>query len=106
MGIINIPFSRFSGPEGTRFEYDPEKSASNLEKHGIDFEQAQELWEDENLLRLTVSREGERRFVFVGVIDGKHWSAVVTYRGSRIRIISVRRARKQEVARYDENNQL
>ena len=87
-----------------RFEYDPVKSASNLEKHGIDFEQAQELWNDEDALRIETSCEGEKRFIFVGMIGAKHWSAVVTYREGRIRIISVRRSRKQEVARYGQKD--
>lgn len=86
------------------FEYDPSKSASNLEKHGIDFEKAQELWADEDALRLEAPYEGEERFILIGMIDGKHWTAVATYRGKRVRIISVRRSRKQEVARYDQKD--
>ena len=87
-----------------KFEYDPNKSAANLEKHGIDFEKAQEPWKDDDVLRMEVAYEGEERFIFVGMMEGKHWTAVVTYREQRIRIISIRRSRKQEVARYEQKD--
>lgn len=102
MSIIEIPFSRFK--QDPKFEYDPNKSAANLEKHGIDFEQAQELWKDGAALRVEVSYEGEERFILIGMIGGKHWTAVITYREKRIRIISVRRSRKQEVNRYEQKD--
>lgn len=83
------------------FEYDEAKSRSNLDKHGIDFLEAQALWLDPKLLELQVTLEGEIRFVVIGMIKGKHWSAVVTYRGEKIRLISVRRSRKNEVLLYE-----
>ena len=83
------------------FEYDDAKNRSNLDKHGIDFLEAQALWLDPKLLELQVTSEGEIRFVVIGMIKGKHWSAVVTYRGERIRLISVRRSRKNEVLLYE-----
>ena len=83
------------------FEYDDAKSRSNLDKHGLDFLEAQALWLDPKLLELQVTSEGEIRFVVIGMIKGKHWSAVVTYRGERIRLISVRRSRKNEVLLYE-----
>ncbi|TAZ22182.1 BrnT family toxin [Rhizobium ruizarguesonis] len=83
------------------FEYDPAKSASNREKHGIDFLAAQALWLDDRLIEVPANTEDEPRFLAVGKIAGKHWAAVFTRRGAKIRIISVRRARKQEVARYE-----
>ena len=83
------------------FEYDINKSTSNLEKHGIDFEAAQELWIDSELIELYVKSEDEPRFLVIGIISKKHWSAVITYRGSTIRIISVRRSRKKEVELYE-----
>jgi uncharacterized DUF497 family protein len=83
------------------FEYDDTKSRSNLDKHGIDFIEAQALWLDPKLLELQVTSEGEIRFVVIGMIKGKHWSAVITYRSESIRLISVRRSRKNEVLLYE-----
>ena len=83
------------------FEFDAAKSESNRAKHGIDFIEAQSLWSDPMLLEIPAKTEDEPRFLAVGQIDGKHWSAVITYRGSYIRLISVRRARTEEVALYE-----
>jgi uncharacterized DUF497 family protein len=83
------------------FEYDENKSVSNLEKHGIDFTEAQLLWDDADLLEIPAKTTDEPRSVVIGMIDDKHWSGVITYRGNRIRIISVRRSRKEEVALYE-----
>ena len=83
------------------FDYDNNKSASNLKKHGIDFVAAQELWIDPELIEIQVKSKDEPRFLVIGVIAKKHWSAVITNRGSTIRIISVRRARKKEVELYE-----
>lgn len=83
------------------FEFDENKSRTNLEKHGIDFVDAQKLWDDPDLLEIPVKTEDEPRFLIIGVIVGKHWSGVITYRGTCIRIISVRRSRKEEVALYE-----
>jgi uncharacterized DUF497 family protein len=83
------------------FEFDATKSAANLTKHGIDFVEAQKLWHDPMLLEIPAKTEDEPRFLVLGRIDGKHWSAVMTYRGTNIRLISVRRARKEEVALYE-----
>ena len=80
------------------FEFDAAKSESNRAKHGINFIEAQSLWSDPMLLEIPAKTEDERRFLAVGQIDGKHWSAVITYRGSHVRLISVRRARTEEVA--------
>ena len=83
------------------FEYDPAKSAANEAKHGIDFEEAQALWGDPWLLEAPARTEDEPRFLAVGMIGDRHWAAVWTPRGETRRIISVRRARKEEVARYE-----
>jgi len=83
------------------FEYDHNKNASNLEKHGIDFVSAQALWLDPELIELHVKSKDEPRFLVIASIAKKHWSAVITYRESRIRIISVRRSRKKEVELYE-----
>ena len=83
------------------FEFDHAKSESNRAKHGIDFEQAQGLWNDPMLLEIPAKTEDEPRFLVIGLVDDKHWSAVITYRGVNIRLISVRRARTEEVALYE-----
>jgi hypothetical protein len=83
------------------FEFDEAKSQANLEKHGIDFVEAQQLWDDPDLLEIPAKTSDEPRFLIVGMIAGKHWSGVVTYRGNKIRIISVRRSRTEEVALYE-----
>jgi len=83
------------------FEFDLAKSDSNLAKHGIDFVEAQALWDDPMLLEIPAKTEDEPRFLVIGLIEGKHWSAVITYRGVNIRLISVRRARAEEVALYE-----
>lgn len=86
-----------------KFEFDPNKSTSNKAKHGIDFEEAQELWNDPHLLEIEARSTDEPRFLLIGTITGKHWSAVVTYREDIVRIISVRRSRKEEVELYEES---
>ncbi|WP_172136299.1 BrnT family toxin [Adlercreutzia sp. ZJ473] len=83
------------------FEYDPNKSAANKEKHGIDFEEAQGLWDDEWRMATAVQYRGERRELLIAHYAGSCWTAIYTMRGERIRIISVRRATQKEVAYYD-----
>ena len=83
------------------FEFDAEKNKSNLTKHGIDFLEAQGLWNDPMLLEIPAKTDDEPRNLVIGLIDGRHWSAVITYRGVNIRLISVRRARTEEVALYE-----
>jgi hypothetical protein len=83
------------------FEFDSRKSANNLAKHGIDFDDAQLLWSDPDLLEIPARIEDEPRWLVIGKIAGKHWSAVITYRSDAIRIVSVRRSRTEEVALYE-----
>ncbi len=83
------------------FEFDSRKSNSNLKKHGIDFVEAQLLWLDPNLLEIPAKTIDEPRYLMVGKILDKHWSAVITYRTENIRIISVRRARDEEIEIYE-----
>jgi uncharacterized protein len=83
------------------FEYDPDKSRSNKVKHSIDFEEAQALWADPDLVEIHARTEDERRFIVIGRIANKHWSGVITYRSDAIRIISVRRSRPEEVKLYE-----
>jgi uncharacterized DUF497 family protein len=83
------------------FEYDRRKSDANREKHGIDFAEAQLLWEDADRIEIPARTEDEVRYLVIGQIESKHWSAVINYRGSRVRIISVRRSRKEEIEIYE-----
>ena len=83
------------------FEFDDKKSRSNLSKHGVDFVEAQKLWEDPELIQIQAKSDDEPRFLLIGRIGKKYWSAVITYRDDNIRIISVRRARKAEVQLYE-----
>ncbi|GHE22600.1 BrnT family toxin [Halomonas urumqiensis] len=83
------------------FEFDPRKSEANQAKHGIDFVDAQHLWEDPDLLEIPANSTDEPRFVVIGKINDRHWSGIITYRGKRIRLISVRRSRASEVALYE-----
>jgi uncharacterized protein len=83
------------------FEYDPEKSAQNKRRHGVDFEEAQVLWSDPALLEIPARVSDEPRWVVIGEINEKHWSAVITRRDENIRIISVRRSRDEEIMIYE-----
>jgi uncharacterized DUF497 family protein len=83
------------------FEFDPSKSDANLDKHGIDFVDAQAVWQDPDFIEIRARSDDEPRFLVVGMIDGKHWSAIITYREEAVRIISVRRSRDSEVALYE-----
>ena len=83
------------------YEFDPKKSRANKQKHGIDFIEAQTLWQDVDRVEIPDGTEDESRNLIVGMIGDKHWSAVITYRGAKIRLISVRRSRKEEVEIYE-----
>jgi hypothetical protein len=83
------------------FEFDSVKSASNLEKHGIDFTQVQVLWDDTMRVEVPARTADEPRWLVIGKVAERHWSVVVTYLEQRIRIISARRARKEERALYE-----
>ncbi|MBS0571449.1 MAG: BrnT family toxin [Proteobacteria bacterium] len=83
------------------FEYDETKNRSNKAKHGIDFVQAQGLWDDPGLLEVPAKTVDGPRYLVIGILGGKHWSAVTTYRGANIRMSWVRRARPEEAALYE-----
>ncbi len=83
------------------FEFDEAKSQANLLKHGINFVDAQALWDDPRLLEIPAKTEDEPRYLMIGLIGGKYWSAVITHRGANVRLISVRRSRTEEVALYE-----
>jgi len=83
------------------FEYDDEKSRTNKEKHGIDFIEGQLLWEDGERVEIPAKTDDEERFVIIGRIGVKHWSAAITYRNGKTRIISIRRSRREEMHIYE-----
>jgi uncharacterized protein len=111
--IPNCPVARQSFPIGltlgpyrysfytVEFEFDPDKSRSNKQKHGIDFQAAQLLWDDPELLQIPARTTDEPRFLVIGRIARKHWSAIITYRQDSVRIISVRSSRHEEVELYE-----
>jgi len=84
------------------FEWDTTKSVANREKHGIDFEAAQGLWQDEDLLDLPSKYPQESRRLAIGKIRDNYWTAIYTVPKQTIRIISVRRARYEERTLYEE----
>jgi len=86
------------------FEFDPVKSASNRDKHGIDFIEAQALWYDDYRIDADVDYLLEPRRMTVGRIGTRIWTGVYTLRGDVVRIISVRRARIDERFRYEQNH--
>jgi hypothetical protein len=83
------------------FEFDGTKSERNKEKHGIDFVEAQLLWDDPERIEIPAKIEDEPRFVVIGKIGEKHWSVIITYRENKIRIVSARRSRKEEIEFYE-----
>ena len=83
------------------FEFDKNKSEVNKQKHGIDFNKAKKLWEDPDYVEIPIKTIDELRFLIIGKISGKHWTGVISYRGERTRIISIRRSRKEEIDIYE-----
>ncbi len=83
------------------FEFDRRKSQVNMKKHGIDFVEAQALWEDPDRIEIPAKTTEEPRFILIGKISDKHWSSIFTYRREMIRIISVRRSRREEIEIYE-----
>ena len=85
-----------------KYEYDSNKSLSNKQKHGIDFEEAKLLWNDDRMIEILTSYEDEERFINIGKINSKFYTVVTTIREKdKIRIISARRARKKEIELYE-----
>ncbi len=83
------------------FEFDNNKSELNKQKHGIDFNEAKELWEDLDFVEIPVKTSDEPRLLVIGKITEKHWTGIITYRNNKVRIISVRRSRKEEIDIYE-----
>jgi uncharacterized protein len=85
----------------TMIEYDKDKNDINISKHGISFDEAVKLFHDPDLIELSAKSSDEPRYLLIGCIQDKHWSAIITYRNNKIRFISVRRARKEEAELYE-----
>lgn len=83
------------------FEFDDVRSRRNAQQHGLDFIQAQVLWEDPGRVEIPARTEDEQRSIVIGKIKSQYWSAVVTYRNEKARIISVRRSRHEEIHIYE-----
>ena len=95
--LYSLPFG-----ERPAFEFDEAKSAANRAKHGIDFIEAQALWTDQDMVTFRLPVHPEPRFAAVGRLGTKHWTAIYTPRGGRIRLISVRRSRIREARTYED----
>jgi uncharacterized protein len=83
------------------FEFDKNKSESNKQKHGINFNEAKKLWEDTDYVEIPVKTSDKPIFLIIGKISKKCWTGIITYRSENIRIISVRRSRKEEIDIYE-----
>jgi hypothetical protein len=83
------------------FEFDRRKSQANKKKHGIDFVEARALWDDPDRIEIPAVTIDEPRFIVIGKISDTHWSTIITYRGEKTRIISVRRSRREEIEIYE-----
>ena len=83
------------------FQFDERKSRVNKRKHGIDFVEAQAIWDDPDRIEIRAKTIDEERFLIIGKISDKYWSTIITYRNEIIRIISVRRSRKEEIEIYE-----
>ena len=84
-----------------QFEFYSKNSEKNKEKHGIDFYEAQSLWDDSDLMEIPAKTMDEPRFIVIGNIAGVYWSGTITDRSERTRIISVRRSRKEKIESYE-----
>jgi len=85
-----------------KFEWDLGKNAKNKTKHGIDFDTAKGLWNDANRIEIHAPYPVEDRWIIIGRIKDKLWTAIYTIRNEKIRIISVRRSREKEATLYED----
>jgi len=83
------------------FEFDKRESQINKKNHGVDLVEAQALWNDPDRIETPAKTIDEDRFLIIGKISKKHWSSIITYRNEKVRIISVRRSRKEEIEIYE-----
>ena len=86
------------------FEFDPAKSAANKAKHGIDFVEAQLVWNDADRVVIVSTYPDESRALTIGRIAGKMWTVIVTHRAENVRIISARRSRQEEIDVYQDDH--
>lgn len=84
-----------------KFEFDDNKSRADAEKHGINLEEASQLWEDPNLIIGPATSIVEERWAAVGKIGNKYWLVVFTWRGNVVRLIACRKARVEEIESYE-----
>ena len=98
-----VCFLYFTSRVFMKFEYDTNKSLINKKKHGLDFEEAQLLWSDSEAVNIQAKSDTEIRYAFISKLNNQHWIAFYTLRNNIIRLISVRRARKNEQRIYDES---
>ena len=83
------------------FQFDERKSRVNKRKHGIDFVEAQAIWDDPDRIEIPAKTIDKERFLIIGEISDKYWSTIITYRNEIIRIVSARRSRKEEIEIYE-----
>ncbi len=87
------------------FDWDPQKNRQNLAKHGVDFDVAKEIFEHEYIEDIDDSMSyEEERYIALGRIGDKHYVVVYTMRDGRRRIISARKAKRQEIHGYYSQN--
>jgi uncharacterized protein len=85
------------------YQWDREKATANLRKHGIDFADAVSLFSDDLAITVSDERFEEERFITIGSDAlGRVLVVVYTWRGNEIRLISARKATRQERAQYAE----
>jgi uncharacterized DUF497 family protein len=83
------------------FVWDEQKRLSNIEKHGIDFQDAIEVFRDPDALSFKSKAEHEEdRNLIIGRCNGRVITVIFTWRGDTIRVISARIARREERQRY------
>jgi uncharacterized protein len=86
------------------FEWDDKKNKANSAKHGLSFDKARALFDENEGISFDIRTSGEPRYMRIGIIDGKFWSCIYTMRGENIRLISCRRSRPKEEATYHDKN--
>jgi uncharacterized DUF497 family protein len=84
------------------FEWDVNKAASNLRKHGVRFAEAMTVFEDDAMLTMPDDDPDEERFVAIGMGSmGRILVVIYAVRGDSVRIISARKANREERSQYE-----
>lgn len=82
--------------------FDPAKNERNISSRGISFEAAEQFEWDTALVAEDLRKEyGERRFLALGLIEGRLHAMVYTPRAGKVHVISLRKANRREVRRYE-----